>query len=113
MKDLFYSALIILLSIALFIGFEIAGNEYQKRHPPDTYEIVIIDKYDDIGSSWHIVGGRASETEYHIVYKYRNKTKNTYWQEYTRVVNGTRYRKYKIGDRFTLNHSRNSIPYLP
>lgn len=115
MKDFIYSALIVLLSIALVIGFDIGVYEYQKRHPTkyDTYEIVILDKYEDIGSSWHIVGGRASETEYHIVYKYRNKTKNTYWQENTLGVDGTRYRKYKIGDRFTLNHADSRPPYLP
>lgn len=117
MKDLINFVLIVILSFAFVIVFSIGVNEYHKRHPPkyETYEIVILDKYDDIGSSWHIVGGRASETEYHIVYKYRNKTKNTYWRENTLVVDGTRYRKYKIGYRFTLNQLENSRlpPYLP
>lgn len=32
------------------------------------YRIEVVDKYHNIGSNWHLIGGRASETEYHIIY---------------------------------------------
>ena len=62
-----------------------------------------------------MIGGRASETEYHIVYKYCNRTKNTSWEDKTRTVNGTKYRKYNIGDRFKVKQTEDYIgaPYLP
>ena len=44
---------------------EKAMAEYESR----VYLIEIIDKYDHLGSSWHLIGGRATEQEYHIIYK--------------------------------------------
>ncbi len=115
----FWKVIIVVLpiSILLTIGIESCSDNYKKNHPTkyDTYEILILDKYEDIGSSWHLVGGRASETEYHIYYKYCNRTKNTYWKETTKTVDGTKYRKYNIGDRFEVKQTEDYIgaPYLP
>ena len=90
------------LAILITIGLNVSCESYNQSHPTkyDTYEILIIDKYEDIGSSWYFIGGRSSATEYHIVYKYCNRTKNTRWEEKTRSVDGTKYRKYNIGNRF-------------
>ena len=111
--------IIIIMFICFPISFLITNGckNYNKNHPIkyDTYEILILDKYEDIGSSWHLVGGRASETEYHIYYKYCNRTKNTQWEETTRTVDGTTYRKYKIGDRINVKMTENChlTPRLP
>ena len=113
------SMIIVIMFICFPISFLIVNGceKYNKNHPLkyDTYEILILDKYEDIGSSWHLVGGRASETEYHIYYKYCNRTKNTRWEETTRTVDGTTYRKYKIGDRVNVKMTENChlTPRLP
>ena len=105
------------LAILLTCAINSCSKSYQENHPIkyDTYEICILDKYEDIGSSWHLVGGRSSETEYHIYYKYCNRTKNTRWEETTRTVDGTTYRKYKVGDRVNVKMSEDCYltPRLP
>ena len=114
-----WKVIIIVLPIAILLANVVFAcqDSWAKNHPTkyDTYEILIVDKYEDIGSTWHLIGGRASETEYHIVYKYCNRTKNTYWEDKTRTVNGTQYRKYNIGDRFKVKQTEDYIgaPYLP
>lgn len=95
---------------ALFLGGIVYGavqdHNENKKYGDIQYEFVIVDKYDNIGSNWHLVGGRASETEYHIVYKYRvaNRPVDHYqyigWVEMDREVSYSRYRKFNIGDRF-------------
>lgn len=115
----FWKVMVIVLPIVILFTYGMSAykNTWTKNHPIkyDTYEILIVDKYEDIGSTWHLIGGRASETEYHIVYKYCNRTKNTYWKDKTRTVNGTKYRKYDIGDRFKVKQTEDYIgaPYLP
>ena len=115
----FWKVMIVVLplSIILTLFIDSCSKKYNVDHPTkyDTYEILILDKYEDIGSTWHLIGGRASETEYHIVYKYCNRTKNTYWEDKTRTVNGTQYHKYNIGDRFKVKQTEDYIgaPYLP
>lgn len=114
----FWKAMLIIvpISILLAMDIELCSDNYKQNHPTkyDTYEILILDKYEDIGSSWHLVGGRASETEYHIYYKYCNRIKNTYWKETTKTVDGTTYRKYNVGDRVTVKVPEDShlIPRL-
>ena len=114
----FWKVLVIVfpMAILLAMGLTACRDAWSKNHPTkyDTYEILIVDKYEDIGSTWHLIGGRASETEYHIVYKYCNRTKNTSWEYKTRTVNGTKYRKYNIGDRFNINEREGYIraPYI-
>ena len=115
----FWKIIIIVFPLAILLTsfFESCNKKYQENHPTkyDTYEILILDKYEDIGSSWHLIGGRASETEYHIYYKYCNRTKNTRWEETTKEVNGTIYRKYKIGDRICVKQREDCYltPTLP
>jgi hypothetical protein len=69
------------------------------------YEFVIVDKYEKIGSEYHMVGGRATETEYHVIYKYRltnrpNNKKNMIWYERDTEVRYISYRRIKIGDKY-------------
>lgn len=78
------------------------------------YEFVVTDKYEKIGSTYHMIGGRAPETEYHIIYKYRvtnrpDQKDNMMWYEEDKEVRYVTYRKMKIGDRF--NDSTSIFPY--
>ena len=80
---------------------EKAMAEYESR----VYLIEIVDKYDHLGSSWHLIGGRATEQEYHIIYKATPLTeeakKNFYYTgEHDDEVSYKTYRKYKIGDTY-------------
>ena len=69
------------------------------------YLIEIVDKYDHLGSSWHLIGGRATEQEYHIIYKAtplsEEAKKNFYYTgEHDDEVSYKTYRKYKVGDAY-------------
>lgn len=46
----------------------------KEKYQASLYEIEVLDKYDCIGSSYHVIGGRASEQEYHVVYKVKPLT---------------------------------------
>jgi len=77
-------------------------KNYEEHERTVKYEIEVIDKYDCIGSSWHLVGGRASEQEYHIVYKVKPLTPEAEKEYYGNgeeddEVPYTLYRKVKIG----------------
>lgn len=78
-----------------------ASAEYESRE----YLIEIVDKYDHLGSSWHLIGGRSTEQEYHIIYKATPLTeeakKNFYYTgEHDEEVSYKTYRKYKVGDTY-------------
>ena len=80
---------------------EKARAEYESK----VYLIEIVDKYDHLGSSWHLVGGRATEQEYHIIYKATPLTeeakKNFYYSgEHDDEVSFKTYHKYKVGDTY-------------
>lgn len=75
------------------------------------YRIEVIDKYNCIGSTYHLIGGRAPEQEYHIIYKVipltENADKHYYGDgEEDDEVSYKTYRKIKIGDNFK-GHSDN------
>ena len=115
----FWKVMIVVLPIAILIttGIESCSNNYKQNHSTkyDTYEILIIDKYEDIGSTWHLIGGRASETEYHIVYKVIPLTENAekvlaesfYGSERDTEIQYKSYRKVQIGQKYTTNY-----PYI-
>lgn len=111
----FWKLMTIVVPLAILLTCAI--DSCNKSHPIkyDTYEILILDKYDDIGSTYYLIGGRTSETEYHICYKSRNKTKNEKWKEITRTVDGTTYRKYNVGDRIEIRDIEDLRwpPHLP
>lgn len=101
------------LFFIVVVGSIIAGifeqrqeKKTEKELGKETYEVVITDKYDCLGSEWHLIGGRATETEYHLVYKYRciNRPKDEHkssWKSRDNDVSHSTWAKYKIGDSFT------------
>ena len=104
----------ITLALAGFIYGFIHDRSQNKKYGEIKYEFVITDKYDDIGSNWHLIGGRATEQEYHIVYKYRltnrpDNPDNMEWYTSETTVSGSRYRKLQIGQ--TLYDNTSFFPY--
>lgn len=85
-------------------------SKYEKERVQKTinsteYRIEVIDKYDCIGSTYHLIGGRAPEQEYHIIYKVipltENADKHYYGDgEEDDEVSYKTYRKIKVGDSF-------------
>lgn len=108
-----YITLIVIL-LGGFI-FSLVHEKYiDKKYGKTRYEFVITDKYDDIGSAWHLVGGRASEQKYHIVYRYRltnrpDQDDNMKWYKDETTVSGSRYRNLKVGQ--TLYGNSMFFPY--
>lgn len=90
--------------IAFVLVVSIIGYDYntKKKYGPEKYEFVIEQKYDMIGSTFHLIGGRASETEFHLVYRYRctNRPKDTDWKRNDKSVSYSTYTRYKTGDKF-------------
>jgi hypothetical protein len=104
----------ITLALAGFIYGFIHDRSQNKKYGELKYEFVITDKYDDLGSNWHLIGGRATEQEYHIVYKYRltnrpDRDDNMKWYTSETTVSGSRYRKLQIGQ--TLYDNTSFFPY--
>lgn len=112
MKEDKWKAEDIVLLVFIFIGIIVgivACNSMlhdNKKYGEKTYEFVIEDKYETLGSNWHLVGGRATETEYHIVYKTRlinrpNDEVSSRWMTQDKEVSYLTYKKYTVGQRFT------------
>lgn len=104
----------IALTVVGFIYGFIHDRSQNKKYGEIKYEFVITDKYDDIGSNWHLIGGRATEQEYHIVYKYRLTNRpddedNMKWYSSETTVSGSRYRNLQIGQ--TLYDDTPFFPY--
>lgn len=106
----------------IIFAFTVAGLIYgfvhdrsqNKKYGTAKYELVITDKYDDLGSTWHLIGGRATEQEYHIVYRYRLTNRpelegNMEWNERETSVSGSMYHKLHIGQ--TLYNNNPFLPY--
>lgn len=106
-EDTIEKILYLIFIIALITGFIfgiVHDKQQNKKYGKPQYEFVITDKYEDIGSTFHLIGGRASEQEYHIVYKYRltnrpDNDNNMIWYESETDVSGSRYRKLNIGQK--------------
>lgn len=76
-----------------------------KQYGKIQYEFVITDMYEDLGSEFHIIGGRATEQKYHVVYKYRltnrpDNPTNMIWYCRETTVTGSRYRTLRVGQTF-------------
>jgi hypothetical protein len=105
---------IIVLIIGGFVYGFIHDRSQNKKYGELKYEFVITDKYDDLGSNWHLIGGRATEQEYHIVYKYRltnrpDRDDNMKWYASETTVSGSRYRNLQVGQ--TLYNNYSFFPY--
>ena len=75
------------------------------------YEITVVDKYETIGSTFHIIGGRASEKEYHVIYTVKplteNAKKNMYGDyEKDEKFQYKSYRKAEIGKKYITHYPR-------
>lgn len=95
---------VVILAIGIIGGLYGWSQDKQinKKYGERRYEFVITDKYEDLGSTWHLIGGRATETEYHVAYKYRvinrpDDEDNLVWYIDETSVSGSTYRKYQVG----------------
>ena len=104
----FLKTMIIVLPISIVFTFfmnKCADKNRADRERNVRYEIEIIDKYDCIGSNWHLVGGRSSEQEYHVVYKVTPLTPQAEKEYYgdgeeDDEVQYKEYRKIEVGKKF-------------
>ena len=99
---------LVFILIGIIVGIVACNSERRdnKKYGEKTYEFVIEDKYETLGSNWHLVGGRATETEYHIVYKTRlinrpDDEVSSHWMTQDKEVSYLTYKKYTVGQRFT------------
>ena len=107
----------IFFTVAIVVGFVcsvIHDKRQDKKYGKIQYEFVVTDKYEDIGSTFHLVGGRASEQKYHVVYKYRltnrpDNDNNMIWYEGETTVSGSTYRTLYVGQ--TLYRSSSNFMY--
>ena len=109
-----FGLIFIVLMLGGFIYGFVHDRSQNKKYGELKYEFVITDKYDDLGSNWHLIGGRATEQEYHIVYKYRltnrpDREDNMKWYGRETTVSGSRYRNLQIGQ--TLYNDNSLFPY--
>lgn len=109
-----FAIVIVALTLVGFIHGFVHDCSQNKKYGEPKFEFVITDKYEDLGSTWHLIGGRATEQEYHIVYRYRltnrpDREDNMKWYSSETTVSGSRYRKLQIGQ--TLYNSHMFFPY--
>ena len=83
----------------------IEDNQTNEKYGEIKYEIVIKDKYDYLGSNFHLIGGRATEQEYHVEYNYRltnrpDNKDNMKWYRRDEDVSTSEYRKIKVGKTY-------------
>lgn len=114
-----FGILFLLLFGAVFVGIAIDTSHKKKVEEElgkEIYEYVILEKYEPIGSNFHLIGGRTSETEYHIVFKSRctNRPDNKYksnWETHDEEVDYLTYRYYEKGKTYKFYEtSRYFIP---
>lgn len=106
--DIFEVIAVLVIILIGSIGVTIScyhEDNNEEKYGTEKWEIVITDKWEDLGSNWHLVGGRATETEYHIEYKYRCINRpddefNSQWRIRTTRVNRSRYNRMHVGNQF-------------
>ena len=116
-KDKLLAILYVLASlvvIAVFVYGFVHDRLLKEKYGEAEYEFVITDMYEDLGSTYHLVGGRVTEQKYHVVYKYRvtnrpNLKDNMVWHNRETTVSAGRYRRYRIGQ--TLYGDSSIFPY--
>lgn len=97
-----------LLLGALFIVFAIDAKhnkQIEEEYGKEIYEFVILEKREPIGSNFHLIGGRSSETEYHIVFRTRctnrpNNENKSKWETHDEEVDYLTYRYYEVGKTY-------------
>lgn len=109
-----FGIIIGVLTLAGFIYGFVHDRSLNKKYGELKYEFVITDKYEDLGSTFHLIGGRSTEQKYHIIYRYRLTNRpddedNMKWSSGETTVSGSRYRKLQIGQ--TLYDNTPFFPY--
>ncbi len=92
-------------------------NKIEELRISKKYKIEVLDKYDCIGSTYHFIGGRVSEQEYHVIYKVIPLSDIADRYYYGDGVEDDNlpykiYRKIKIGDSFIGNEDDIIYYYL-
>ena len=114
MKNFLIVTFIVFFIIAVIDDYA-DKQKIEEEYGEVNYEFVITDKYETLGSNFHVLGGRATETEYHVVYKYRitnrpNDKYNMRWcEEKDEEVSYSNYRKLNVG--YTFNQNEPFFPY--
>lgn len=108
-----FGIIIVALTLTGFIYGCVHDRSQNKKYGELKYEFVITDKYDDLGSTYHLIGGRSTEQKYHVVYRYRltnrpDREDNMKWYSSETTVSGSRYRKLQIGQTLYDN-----TPFFP
>ena len=93
-----------LLMCCLYSLVRCSDKQMEEEYQASLYDIEVLDKYDCIGSSYHLVGGRASEQEYHVVYKVKPLTETARKHYYGTGEEDTKvpyylYRKINVGNK--------------
>jgi len=116
-KDKLLAILYVLASLVVIAGFVyglVDDRLLKEKYGEAKYEFVVTDMYEDLGSTYHLVGGRATEQKYHVVYKYRvtnrpNLKDNMVWHSLETTVSASRYRRYHIWQ--TMYNDSCILPY--
>lgn len=109
-----FGLIIIVITVGGCIYGFVHDRSRNKKYGELKYEFVITDKYEDLGSTFHLIGGRSTEQKYHIVYRYRltnrpDRDDNMKWYGSETTVPGSQYRKLQVGQ--TLHNSHSFFPY--
>ena len=109
---IFYIAIIILVVGGLIYSI-VSDKKIDKEYGTPRYEFVVVDLYEDLGSTWHLIGGRATEQKYHVIYKYRitnrpDRDDNMIWCNNETTISGSRYRRLHVGQTLY-----NTSPFFP
>ncbi len=109
-----FNIVIVTLLVGGLIYSCVHDNSQNNKYGETKYEFVITDKYEDLGSTWHLIGGRSTEQKYHIIYRYRltnrpDRDDNMKWYNSETTVSGSQYRKLQIGQ--TLYDNTSFFPY--
>lgn len=104
MKNFLIVTFIVFFIIAVIDDYA-DKQKLKEEYGEVNYEFVITDKYEKLGSNFHVLGGRATETEYHVIYKYRieNRPNQKWSQDLDTEVSSSNYRKLKVGYKFKQN----------
>ena len=98
----------------IIIVLAVAGGIYGFVHDRSQNKKYGELKYEDLGSTFHLIGGLSTEQKYHIIYRYRVTNRpddddNMKWSNGETTVSGSRYRELKVGQ--TLYDDTPFFPY--
>lgn len=97
--------IVAIIGIPFYLFVSWSDKKMETERQNSLYEFEITDKYDYMGSNFYLIGGRATEQEYHVVYKITPLTEtakeNFYGDSENDIeVSAGEYRKIKVGTKF-------------